>query len=105
MVLQIRLGMMLALPFLPMALMLGAQGMAVNGAPLRPRISKKEIQEKARQVDEGIGCEAYRADFDMYAVCKKKRTARPPKQSRRLFVPSHGSGYRRRCLATGMPWR
>jgi hypothetical protein len=72
MVLRIQPSMMLAFPFLTMALMLGAQGMAVNDAPLRPRVSKKEIQDKARQVDEAIGCEAYRADFDMYAVCKKR---------------------------------
>ena len=51
--------------------MLGAQGTAVN-QPLRPGVTKKEIQDEERQVDEAIGCEAYRADFDMHAVCKKR---------------------------------
>ena len=64
--------MTLAFPFLLTALMLGVQGMAVDDAPLRPGVGKKEIQDKGRQGDEAIGCEAYRADFDMYAVCKKR---------------------------------
>ena len=72
MVLRIRPSMMLACHFALMAVMLGAQGMAVNDAPLRPRVSEKEIRGKGRQGDEAIGCEAYRADFDMYAVCKKR---------------------------------
>ena len=36
------------------------------------RLTKKDIQEKQRKVDEAIGCEGYKADFDMYAVCKKR---------------------------------
>ena len=81
-VLRIRPGVTLAFPFLLTTLMLGAQGMAVNDAPLRPGVGKKEIQDKGRQGDEAIGCEAYRADFDMYAVCKKRGL--PPRRS------SHG---------------
>jgi hypothetical protein len=39
-VLQIRPGVTLAFPFFLLALMLGAQGMAVNDAPLRPGVGK-----------------------------------------------------------------
>jgi hypothetical protein len=63
---------MLAFPFLVTALMLGAQGTALSDAPTRPEVSGKEIRDRARQVDGAIGCEAYRVDFDMYAVCKKR---------------------------------
>jgi len=55
-----------------MALMLGAQGMAVKAAPLRSVKNRKEIQTAERQADEAIGCEDYRADWDMYTVCKKR---------------------------------
>ena len=34
--------------------------------------SRKEIRDRARRVDDAIGCEAYRVDVDMYAVCKKR---------------------------------
>jgi len=77
MVLRIRPRMMFALPFILMALMLGAQGTAVNDAPLGLAITRKEIQNKERQADEATGCEAYRADFEMYAVCKKNGTEPP----------------------------
>ena len=52
-----------------MAPMLGAQGMAVKDPPLGSLKNRKTVE---RQVDEAIGCEDYRADFDMYAVCKKR---------------------------------
>ncbi len=54
-----------------MALMLSAQGMAVKDAHSGSEINKKEIQTAERQVDQA-GCEDYRADLDMYAVCKKR---------------------------------
>jgi hypothetical protein len=72
MALRIRSGMSLAFPFILQALMLGAQGTAVKDAPWRPEVDKQEIQAKERQVDEATGCEDYKADFDVYAVCKKR---------------------------------
>src|SRR5215471_6122511 len=72
MVLRIRPGMILTISCLLTALVLDAQGTSVNDAPLKPAASKKEIQDRERQVDKAIGCEAYRADFDMHAVCKKR---------------------------------
>jgi hypothetical protein len=70
-----------------MAPMLGAQGMAVKDAPLGSVINRKEVHTAERQVDEPIGCEDYRADFDMHAVCKKRGL--PARRS------SHGGfGYR-----------
>ena len=54
-----------------MALMLSAQKMAVKDAHSGSEINKKEIQTAEHQVDEA-GCEDYRADFDVYAVCKKR---------------------------------
>jgi len=71
MLLQIRSGLRLAFPFVLMALMLGGQGMAVKDAPLGPDINQKEIRTAERQVDEA-GCQDYRADWDLYAVCKKR---------------------------------
>ena len=59
------------MPFILMALMLAAQGMPIKNAHLGSEINKKEIQNAERQVDEA-GCEDYRADWDLYAVCKKK---------------------------------
>jgi hypothetical protein len=53
-----------------MAPMLGAQGMAIKDAPLGSVKNRKEIQ--TGQAGEAIGCEDYRADFHMYAVCKKR---------------------------------
>ena len=72
MVLRIRSPMKLALPFILLALMMGTQGTAVEDAPSRSEVDKKEIQAKERQVDEATGCEDYKTDFDMYAVCKKR---------------------------------
>ena len=69
-----------------MALMLGAQGMAVKDAHLGFEINKKEIPTAERQVDEA-GCEDYRADWDMYAVCKKRGL---PVRRRRSFA---GNGH------------
>jgi hypothetical protein len=54
-----------------MTLMLGAQGVAVKDTHLGSEINKKEIQTAERQVDEA-GCQDYRADWDVYAVCKKR---------------------------------
>lgn len=67
--LRIRSGVRLVFPFILMAPMLGAQGMAVKDPPLGSLKNRKTVE---RQVDEAIGCEDYRADFDMYAVCKKR---------------------------------
>jgi len=64
--------MILTISCLLTALVLDAQGTSVNDAPLKPAASKKKIQDRERQVDKAIGCEAYRADFDMHAVCKKR---------------------------------
>jgi len=86
MVLRIRPRMMFALPFILMALMLGAQGTAVNDAPLGLAITRKEIQDKERQADEATGCEAYRADFEM--AVWMLRTARLALCSSRPESPS-----------------
>jgi hypothetical protein len=51
--------------------MMGAQGTAVKVAPPQSEGDKKVIQVKERHVDEATGCEDYKADFDMYAVCNK----------------------------------
>jgi hypothetical protein len=64
--------MSLALPFIFLALMMGAQGTAVKDAPWQSEVDKKAIQAKQRQVAEATGCEDYKADFDMDAVCKKE---------------------------------
>src|SRR6516165_10420410 len=53
-------------------LLLKAARASLNGAQLKPGVTEKEIREKERKVDEASGCEAYRAEFDMYAVCKKR---------------------------------
>jgi hypothetical protein len=53
-------------------LLLKAARASLNGAQLKPGVTEKEIREKERKVDEATGCEAYRDDFDMYAVCKKR---------------------------------
>lgn len=71
-VLRIWPGVMFVFPFILIALIRGAQGMAVNDAPSRSGITKNEIRDSERPADGAIGCEAYRADFDMYAVCKKR---------------------------------
>jgi hypothetical protein len=71
MLLQIRSGLRLAFPLVLMALMLGAQGMAIRDTHLGSEINRKEIQTAERQVDEA-GCQDYRADWDLYAVCKKR---------------------------------
>jgi hypothetical protein len=54
-----------------MGLILGAQGVAIEDEPLKSEANKKKIQAKERH-DESGDCEDYRADFDMYAVCKKR---------------------------------
>jgi hypothetical protein len=41
-------------------------------APLMSETNKKATQPNVYQVDESSGCETYRADFDIYAVCKKR---------------------------------
>src|SRR5215471_6181061 len=65
--------MMLAWPFILMSLVQDAKGQEVNDAPLRPEADRKKIQTIQERRSDGAGvCEAYRSDFDMYAVCKKR---------------------------------
>jgi hypothetical protein len=60
------------LGFILILLMLGEQGMAENDLASKPDANKKKIQADERQVDKVEVCEAYRADYDMYAVCRKR---------------------------------
>ena len=62
--LRIRPGKRLVFPLILMALALGT--------PLMSETNKKATQPNVYQVDESSGCETYRADFDIYAVCKKR---------------------------------
>ena len=41
-------------------------------APILRSQDLRSNQLAERRVDEASGCEAYRAEFDMYAVCKKR---------------------------------
>jgi hypothetical protein len=42
------------------------------GAPILGLQDLRSNQLAERKVHEASGCEAYRADFDMYAVCQKR---------------------------------
>ena len=59
-----------ALPFILLSVMLGSQDPDLKDEHLQ--INKKETRRQSRQVNDAPGCEDYRADFDMYAVCQKR---------------------------------
>jgi hypothetical protein len=45
---------------------------SLNGAQLKPGVTQKQLRQQQREIDERTGCEPYRNDFDLYAVCKKR---------------------------------
>jgi hypothetical protein len=53
-------------------LLMRASRESLNGAQLRSGVTPQDIRDKERKVDEATGCEAYKADFDLYAVCQKR---------------------------------
>src|SRR5215472_2861871 len=63
---RIWFGIRLALPFIPIALVMDAQSLIADDAPRKP------MQSNQRQLDGALACDDYRADFDMYTVCKKR---------------------------------
>ena len=59
-----------AFPFVLLSVMLGSQDPDLMDEHLQ--INKKETRRQSRQVNDAPGCEDYRADFDLYAVCQKR---------------------------------
>ena len=54
------------------AVVLGLQNPGAKAEHLKSKVSKKEGQAQASSDAATTGCEDYRADFDMYAVCQKR---------------------------------
>jgi hypothetical protein len=53
-------------------LLMRAAKESLNGAQLSIGSNREEDRQTERKVNDATGCDPYRADFDMYAVCKKR---------------------------------